>query len=186
MEQEEPGTQHPEQNVVQMLEENGVHPLPDDEVLRAAVDSIIVDGEVQNQKQEQENQGLKQQLNIQTEEIHSLQEKLEHLINVQIQTSQQLKVLQDVISQVPGIRSAVTLTVPKPSIDDRQSIDSLLADDEGQEMEQDKPGTQHAEQNSVQMLDGNGVHLSPEDEVLHIAVNSIIVDGEEQNQKQEQ
>ena len=57
MEQEEPGTQHPEQNVVQMLEENGVHPLPDDEVLRAAVDSIIVDGEVQNQKQEQGNLG---------------------------------------------------------------------------------------------------------------------------------
>ena len=52
MEQEEPGTQHPEQNVVQMLEESGVHPLPDDEVLRAAVDSIIVDSEVQNQKQE--------------------------------------------------------------------------------------------------------------------------------------
>ena len=68
----------------------------------------------------------------------------------------------------------------------RQSIDSLLADDEGQEMEQDEPGTQHVEQNGVQVLDGNGVQLSPEDEVLRIAVNSIIVNGEEQNQKQEQ
>ena len=53
-------------------------------------------------------------------------------------------------------------------------------------MEQEEPGTQHPEQNVVQMLGGNGVQLSPEDEVLHIAVNSIIVDGEEQNQKQEQ
>ena len=110
---------------------------------------------------------------------------MDHLINVQIQTSQQLKVLQDVISQVPGVKPAATLTVPEPSMI-RQSIDSLLADDEGQEMEQDEPGTQHAEQNGVQVLDGNGVHLSPGDEILRIAVNSIIVDGEEQNQKQEQ
>ena len=109
---------------------------------------------------------------------------MDHLINVQIQTSQQLKVLQDVISQVPGVKPAATLTVPEPSMI-RKSIDSLLADDEGQEMEQDEPGTQHAEQNGVQVLDGNGVHLSPGDEVLRIAVNSIIVDGEEQNQKQE-
>ena len=138
------------------------------------------------QYQAEENQGLKQQLNLQAEEIHGLQEKLDHLINVQIQTSQQLKVLQDVISQVPGVKPAATLTVPEPSIDDRQSIDSLLADNEGQEMEQNEPGTQHAEQNGVQVLDGNGVHLSPGDEVLRIAVNSIIVDGEEQNQKQEQ
>ena len=138
------------------------------------------------QYQAEENQGLKQQLNLQAEVIHSLREKLDHLINVQIQTSHQLKVLQDVISQVPGVKPSVTLAVPEPSIDDRQSIDSLLADDEGQEMEQDEPETPQAEQNGVQVLDGNGVQLSPEDEVLRIAVNSIIVDGEEQNQKQEQ
>ena len=137
------------------------------------------------QYQAEENQGLKQQLNTQAEVIHGLQEKLDHLINVQIQTSQQLKVLQDAISQVPGVKPAVTSAVPEPSIDDRQSIDNLLADDEGQEMEQDEPATQHAEQNGVQMLDRNGECLSPEDEVLRIAVNSIIVDGEEQNQKQE-
>ena len=138
------------------------------------------------QYQAEENQCLKQQLNLQAEVIHSLKEKLDHLINVQVQTSHQLKVLQDVISQVPGAKPSVTLTVPEPSIDDRQSIDNLLADDEGQEMEQDEPETQQAEQNGVQMLDGTGVQLSPEDEVLRIAVNSIIVDGEEQNQKQEQ
>ena len=92
------------------------------------------------QYQAEENQCLKQQLNLQAEVIHSLKEKLDHLINVQVQTSHQLKVLQDVISQVPGVKPSVTLAVPEPSIDDRQSIDSLLADDEGQEMEQDEPG----------------------------------------------
>ena len=110
--------------------------------------------------------------------MHKLQEKLDHLINVQVQTSHQLKALQGVISQTSGAKPSVTLTVPEPSIDDRQSIDNLLADDEGQEMEQEQKG--------VQMLDGNRVQLSPEDEVLRIAVNSIIVDGEKQNQKQEQ
>ena len=138
------------------------------------------------QYQAEENQCLKQQLNLQTEVIHSLQEKLDHLINVQVQTSHQLKVLQDVISQVPGVKTSVTSAVPEPSIDDRQSIDSLLADDEGQEMEQDEPETPQAEQNGVQVLDGNGVQLFPGDEVLRIAVSSIMVDGEGQNQKQEQ
>ena len=125
-------------------------------------------------------------MNLQAEVIHKLQEKLDHLINVQVQTSHQLKALQGVISQTSGAKPPVTLTVPEPSIDDRQSIDNLLANDEGQEMEQDVPGTQQAEQKGVQMLDGNRVQLSPEDEVLRIAVNSIIVDDEKQDQKQEQ
>ena len=92
----------------------------------------------------------------------------------------------DIILQASGVSQAAIAAFPGPSIDDRQSIDSLLADNDGQEMEQDEPGTQQTEQNGVQVLGGNGVQLSPEDEVLHIAVNSIIVDGEEQNQKQEQ
>ena len=156
----------------------------------------------------EENQCLKQQLALQADIIHKLQEKLDHLINVQIQTSQaevihklqekldqlidvqgrtshHLKTLQGVISQTPGTKPAVMLTGPEPSIDDRQSIDNLLADDEGQEMEHDVPETQQAEQTDVQMSDGIKVQLSPEDEVLRIAVNSIIVDDEKQDQKQE-
>ena len=156
----------------------------------------------------EENQCLKQQLSLQAEVIHKLQEKLDHLINVQIQTSQaevihklqekldhlidvqgqtshQLKTLQGVIYQTPRTKPSVTSTGPEPSIDDRQSIDNLLADDEGQEMEQDVPETQQAERKDVQMLDGNRVQVSPEDEVLRIAVNSIIVDDEQQDQKQE-
>ena len=88
------------------------------------------------------------------------------------------------ISQTSGTKPSATPTVPEPSIDDRQSIDNLLADDEGQEMEQDVPETQQAEQKGVQML--GDVQLSPEDEVLRVAVNSIIVDGDKQNRKQEQ
>ena len=87
------------------------------------------------------------------------------------------------ISQTSGTKPSATPTVPEPSIDDRQSIDNLLADDEGQEMEQDVPETQQAEQKGVQML--GDVQLSPEDEVLRMAVNSIIVDDEQQDQKQE-
>ena len=46
-------------------------------------------------------------------------------------------------------------------------------------MEQDVPGTQQAEQKGVQMLDGNRVQLSPEDEVLRIAVNKIYLEEDE-------
>ena len=138
----------------------------------------------------EENQCLKQQLALQAGIIHKLQEKLDHLINIQVQTSQaevihklqekldhlidvqgqtslQLKTLQGAISQTPGTNPSVTLTVPEPepSIDDRQSIDNLLADDEGQEMEHDVPETQQAKQTDAQMLDGIRVQLSPEDEV---------------------
>ena len=141
--------------------------------------------ELINKLQERLNHLINVQVQTcQAEAIHKLQEKLDHLINVQVQTSHQLKALQGVISQTSGTKPSATSTGPEPSIDDRQSIDNLLADDEGQEMEQDVPETQQAEQKGVQMLDG--VQLSPEDEVLRIAVNSIIVDGEEQNQKQEQ
>ena len=155
-----------------------------------------------------ENQCLKQQLALQADIIHKLQEKLDHLINVQIQTSQaevinklkekldqlidvqgqtsqHLKTLQGVISQTPGTKSVVMLTGPEPSIDDRQSIDNLLADDEGHEMEHDVPEPQQVEHRDVQMLDGSQVPLSPGDEALRMAVNSIIVDGEKQDQEQE-
>ena len=77
------------------------------------------------------------------------------------------------------------LTGPEPSIDDRQSIDNLLADDEGHEMEHDVPEPQQVEHKDVQMLDGSQVPLSPGDEALRMAVDSIIVDGEKQDQEQE-
>ena len=64
-------------------------------------------------------------------------EKMDHLINVQIQTSQQINKLRSMILQASCINQAVTAILPDPSIDDRQSIDSLLADDEGQDVEQD-------------------------------------------------
>ena len=105
------------------------------------------------QYQMEENQKLAQQLDHQTEEIQQLKEKLEHLINVQVQTSQQLKALQDIIPQMSGVSPAVTTTAPGPSIDDKQSLDSLLADDDGQDMEQDDAGPQHTEQDVAPMLE---------------------------------
>ena len=155
-----------------------------------------------------ENQCLKQQLALQAEIIHKLQEKIDHLINVQIQTSQaeaidklkekldqlidvqgqtshQIQTLQGVISQTPGAEPAVMILGPEPSIDDRQSIDNLLADDEGQEMEHDVPEPQQVEQTDVQMLDGNQVPLSPGNEALRMAVDSNLVDDGKQDQKQE-
>ena len=132
-----------------------------------------------------ENQCLKQQLALQADIIHKLREKLDQLIDIQGQTSQHLKTLQGVISQTPGTKSVVMLTGPEPSIDDRQSIDNLLADDEGHEMEHDVPEPQQVEHRDVQMLDGSQVPLSPGDEALRMAVNSIIVDGEKQDQEQE-
>ena len=54
MEQDDARTQHPERNVVQMLEANVALPLPADDELRAAVDLIMDDGNMQNQKQGQD------------------------------------------------------------------------------------------------------------------------------------
>ena len=138
------------------------------------------------QYQMEENQKLVQQLDLQTEEVRQLREKLDHLINVQIQTSQQLKALKDIIPQTSGVSPAVIAAIPEPSIDDRQSIDSLLADDEGQDMEQDDARTQHSEQNVVQMLEANVALPLPADDELRAAVDLIMDDGNMQNQKQEQ
>ena len=138
------------------------------------------------QYQMEENQKLVQRLDLQTEEVRQLKEKLDHLINVQIQTSQQLKALKDIIPQTSGVSPAVIAAIPEPSIDDRQSIDSLLADDEGQDMEQDDARTQHSEQNVVQMLEANVALPLPADDELRAAVDLIMDDGNMQNQKQEQ
>ena len=75
--------------------------------------------------------------------ISPLIEKIDHLINVQIRTSQQIDELRNMILQTSFVNRAVTAILPNPMTDDTaQSIDSLLADEEGQDMEQEKPVTQ--------------------------------------------
>ena len=52
MKQEETRTQHPEQNVAQVSEVDGALPPPAVDLLHAAVDELMVDGDMQNQKLE--------------------------------------------------------------------------------------------------------------------------------------
>ena len=77
----------------------------------------------------------------------------------------------------PGYQTA-TAALPEPSIDDRQSIDSLLADDDGQDMEQEETRTQHPEQNVAQVLEVDGALPPP-------AVDELMVDSDMQNQEQD-
>ena len=99
------------------------------------------------QYQAEENQRLMQKMDLQAEENQKLREKLDHLINVQIQTSQQINELRGIILQASCVNQTAAATLPDPPIDDRQSIDSLLADDDGQDMDQGVPKTQHQELN---------------------------------------
>ena len=102
------------------------------------------------QYQDEENQKLKLKMELQAEENQKLRKKLDHLINIQIQTSQQINELRGIILQASGVSQTAAAILPDPSIDDRQSIDSLLADDDGQEMEQGVPKAQHQELNVAQ------------------------------------
>ena len=52
MEQEETRTQHLEQNVAQVFEVDGALPPPAVDILHAAVDQLMVDSDMQNQKQD--------------------------------------------------------------------------------------------------------------------------------------
>ena len=96
------------------------------------------------QYQTEETQKLKHQLDLQAEEVGMLKEKLDHLINVQIQTSKQINELKDIILQTSGASQTVVALL---SIDDRQSMDNLLADEDGQDMEQEEIKVQHLVQN---------------------------------------
>jgi hypothetical protein len=133
------------------------------------------------QYQTEEIQKLKHQLDLQTEENQKLKEKLDHLINVQVQTSNQINELKDIILQTSGASQTVTVAIPEPSIDDKLSIDSLLADEDGQDMEQEGTKVQYLEQNVAQGSEVDGVPPPPANDELRTAVDNIMVDL--QNQK---
>ena len=121
----------------------------------------------------------------QAEEIRRLMEKMDHLITVQIQTSQQINELRSMILQTSCVNQAVTAILPDPLVDDRQSIDSLLADDEGQHMEQGRPITQHPDLNADQAYKADYAIPPPTTDILRASVDSIMVDGDMHEQKQE-
>jgi len=126
-----------------------------------------------------------EKIDLQAEENRKLMEKMDHLINVQIQTSQQINELRGIILQTSCVNQAVTAIIPDPSIDDRQSIDSLLADDDGQDMEQGVPITQHQDLNAAQAYEADYALPPPTVDILRASVDSIMVDGDMQEHKQD-
>ena len=131
------------------------------------------------QYQSEEIQKLKHQLELQAEENQKVKDKIDHLINIQIQNSNQINELKGLILQASGASQTGTVTIPEPSIDDKQSIDHLLADEDGHDMEQEESKIQHVEQNVDQESNVDGVPQPPDDE-LSAAVDSLMVDLQNQ------
>ena len=137
------------------------------------------------QYQAEENQKLMEKMDLQAEKNQKLREKLDHLINIQIQASQQINELKGIILQASCVNQTAAATIPGPSIDDRQSMDSLLADEDGQDMEQGVPITQCQELN-VAVFEANYALPPPAVDILRASVDSIMVDGDVQEQKQDE
>ena len=100
-------------------------------------------------------------------------------------TRQESRFRKDIILQVSGVSQAAIAAIPGPSIDDRQSIDSLLADNDGQDMKQEETRTQHPEQNVAQVFEVDGALPPPAVDLLHAAVDELMVDSDMQNQEQD-
>ena len=67
------------------------------------------------------------------EVVSPLIEQMNHLINTQIQTAQQINELRNMILQIPGVNRAVNVVLSGLLINNTdQSIDSLLADEDEQ------------------------------------------------------
>jgi len=133
------------------------------------------------QYQTAEIQKLKQQLDSQTEENQKLREKLDHLIVVQVQTSNQLCELRDIILQASGVSQTGNVARSEPSIDDKVSIDNLLADEDNLDMEPEGTVVQHLNQSVAQGPGADGVPQPLANDELLAAVDNIMVDL--QNQK---
>ena len=119
--------------------------------------------------------------------ISPLIEKIDHLINVQIRTSQQIDELRNMILQTSCVNRAVTAILPNPMTDDTaQSIDSQLTDEEGQDMEQEKPVTQLLVLNADQVYGADYMPPPPAADILVASVDSIMADDNVHEQKQEE
>jgi len=118
--------------------------------------------------------------------ISPLMEKMDHLINVQVQTSQQLDELRNMILQTSCVNRTVDAILPRPEADDRQAIDSLLADDEGRDMEQGELVTQPPALNAGQMYGDNYATPQPTTDILRASVDYIMESDDVHEQKQEE
>ena len=112
--------------------------------------------------------------------ILSLIEKINHLINVQIQTAQQIDKLRNIILQTSCINRAVSAILPGLTADNTdQSIDSLLAED----VEQREPVTQLQASNNGQVYGASYATPPPTADILAASVDSIMVDDDIQEQR---
>ena len=117
--------------------------------------------------------------------ISLLIEKIDHLINVQIQTSQQIEELRNLIMQTSCVNRAVTAILPDPMVEvPAESIDSLLADEEGQDMEQERPVTQLLGLNADQVYGADYMTPPPAADILAMSVDSMMADDDVHEQEQ--
>ena len=119
--------------------------------------------------------------------ISPLIEKTNHLINVQVHTSQQIQELRNMILQTSCVNRAVTAILPNPMGADEaaQSIDSLLADNEGKEMEQEKPAALLPVLNADQVFWAEYMASPSVADILVESVDSLMADDDAQEHGQE-
>ena len=116
--------------------------------------------------------------------ISPLMEKMDHLITVKVQTSEQLNELRKLILQTSCVNQAVTAILPCPETEDKQSVDDLLDDDEGQDMEQGGHVTQPLVLNADQVYGANYAAPLPPTDILSASVTCLM--NSEDMHKQEQ
>ena len=119
--------------------------------------------------------------------ILPLVEKITHLINAQVQTSQQIQELRNIILQTSCGNRAVTASLPNPleADDAAQSFDSQLADDEGQELGHERPAAQIPVLNADQVFAARYMAPPPVADILVESVDSLMADDGAQEPGQE-
>ena len=113
--------------------------------------------------------------------ISPLIEKINHLINVQVQTSQQIQELRNIILQMSCVNRAVTVSLPNllETDDVAQSIDSLL------EKEKEKLAAQLPVLNAEQVFGAGYMAPPPVADTLVESIDSLMADDDAQEQEQE-
>jgi len=114
--------------------------------------------------------------------VAPLIEKINHLVNVQVQTATQIEELRNVILQMSGVNRSAVLQYPIVNNTD-QSIDSLLADDEGQEVEQKDPVAPTQASHDSQVYGAGYETPLMSADTLAASVDSIMVDDDMQEQR---
>ena len=109
------------------------------------------------------------------------------LINAQVQTSQQIQELRNMILQTSCGNRAVTTSLPNSleADDAAQSFDSLLADDEGQELVHERPAAQIPVLNADQVFAARYMAPPPVADILVESVDSLMADDRAQEPGQE-